>query len=130
MDWDDWARRFERTKGAEAFEALFAPTRTFQDPVTPPTSDVRAVSEMTEGIFPDWHQRVDRIRGGDDWAVFEWTGTATYRDPGADDPSSVPIVMHGATIVEVDADGLVTRWRDYLDTNDPIQQIERGLSSG
>ena len=33
--------------------------------------------------------------------------------------------MRGATIVEVDADGLVTRWRDYLDRKEPEQQIRR-----
>jgi limonene-1,2-epoxide hydrolase len=37
--------------------------------------------------------------------------------------------MEGATIVEVDASGKVTRWRDYLDTNESIQQIQAGLDA-
>jgi hypothetical protein len=31
--------------------------------------------------------------------------------------------MHGATIIEVDAAGLVTSWRDYLDRKEPEEQI-------
>ncbi len=31
--------------------------------------------------------------------------------------------MHGATIIEVNADGLVTSWRDYLDRKEPEEQI-------
>jgi limonene-1,2-epoxide hydrolase len=27
----------------------------------------------------------------------------------------------------VDAEGKVTSWRDYLDTNEPTQQIQAGL---
>jgi len=126
VDWDAWARRFEETD-PDAFEAMFAAERTFQDPVTPPTPDIRGVSDLTASVFPDWRQQVDVIRGGEDWAVFEWTGTATYRGPGAEEGDGVPVVMHGATVVEVDAQGLVTRWRDYLDTNEPISQIQSGL---
>jgi ketosteroid isomerase-like protein len=32
--------------------------------------------------------------------------------------------MHGATIVEVDGDGLVTSWRDYLDRKEPEEQLK------
>jgi hypothetical protein len=35
--------------------------------------------------------------------------------------------MHGATIVEVDASGLVTSWRDYLDRKEPEDQIRARL---
>jgi limonene-1,2-epoxide hydrolase len=28
----------------------------------------------------------------------------------------------------VDADGLVLSWRDYLDTNEPMAQIQAGLA--
>ena len=38
--------------------------------------------------------------------------------------------MQGATVIEVDADGKVTSWRDYLDTNEPTQQIQAGLAGG
>jgi limonene-1,2-epoxide hydrolase len=36
--------------------------------------------------------------------------------------------MTGATVIEVDSEGKVTSWRDYLDTNEPAQQISRGLA--
>ena len=35
--------------------------------------------------------------------------------------------MTGATVIDVDEDGKVTDWRDYLDTNEPTQQIQNGL---
>ena len=123
-NWDDWARAFESVKGPDAFASLFAPGGRFCDPVTPWTTDVRQVARDTDAIFPDWSQRVDRIRGGADWAVFEWTGTGTFT---AGDGPGIPITMHGATVVDVDADGKVTAWRDYLDTNEPTQQIQAGM---
>jgi hypothetical protein len=92
--------------------------------VTPWTTDVRKVARDTDAIFPDWAQKIDRIRGGQDWAVFEWTGTATFN---AGEGSGVPITMQGATVIDVDADGKVVSWRDYLDTNEPTTQIQTGL---
>jgi limonene-1,2-epoxide hydrolase len=124
MDWPAWAAAFENVKGPDEFEALFATGGKFCDPVTPWTTDVRKVACDTDAIFPDWRQKVDRIRGGDDWAVFEWTGTATFPVEGK---HGIPVVMSGATVVSVDADGKVTSWRDYLDTNEPTQQIQAGL---
>jgi limonene-1,2-epoxide hydrolase len=126
MDWDAWARTFEQTHGPDAFAALFAPGGVFCDPVTTWTTDLHKVARDTDAMFPDWSQRVDRIRGGDDWAVFEWTGTGTFTSPGG---PGVPISMSGATVIEVDADGKVTSWRDYLDTNEPMQQIQAGLAA-
>ncbi len=123
-DWDAWARAYESTSGPEEFAALFAPDGVFCDPVTPWTTDVRKVARDTDAIFPDWAQRVDRIRGGDDWAVFEWTGTGTFT---TGDGPGIPITMQGATVIDVDAAGKVTSWRDYLDTNEPTQQISAGL---
>jgi len=123
-DWVAWARTFESIDGPEAFAALFAPSGKFSDPVTPWTTDLHKVARDTDAIFPDWNQRVDRIRGGDDWAVFEWTGTATFHQEGS---AGIPIAMQGATVISVDRDGKVTSWRDYLDTNQPMQQIQAGL---
>ena len=74
--------RSSRMDGPDAFAALFAPGGRFCDPVTPWTTDVRKVARDTDAIFPDWAQRVDRIRGGEDWAVFEWTGTGTFTPAG------------------------------------------------
>jgi limonene-1,2-epoxide hydrolase len=127
MDWDAWARSYEGIEGPDAFAGLFAPDGVFCDPVTTWTTDVRKVATDTEQIFPDWRQRIDVIRGGEDWAVFEWTGTGTFQAEGV---AGVPIEMHGATVVAVDADGKVTSWRDYLDTNEPTQQIQKGLEGG
>jgi limonene-1,2-epoxide hydrolase len=124
-DWDAWARTFESIDGPDDFAALFAPGGQFRDPVTPWTTDLHKVARDTDVIFPDWDQRVDRIRGGDDWAVFEWTGRATFH-PG-EGKAGVPVTMTGATVIDVDADGKVTAWRDYLDTNEPAQQITAGL---
>jgi limonene-1,2-epoxide hydrolase len=126
MDWQAWARTFEAVNGPDQFAALFAPEGVFCDPVTPWTTDVRKVATDTDRIFPDWQQRVDTIRGGDDWAVFEWTGTATFPQEGS---AGIPIVMQGATIIAVDSDGKVMSWRDYLDTNQPLQQIQAGLKA-
>ena len=78
MDWEAWARRFESVHGPDEFAGLFAEDGRFCDPVTPWTNDVRKVARDTDAMFPDWAQRVDRIRGGEDWAVFEWTGTGSF----------------------------------------------------
>ena len=129
VDWDQWAERFEQASGPDEFAGLFAEGGTFCDPVTPWTTDVRAVAVQTEKIFPDWKSRVDRVLSGDGWAVFEWTGTGTFHS-GEDGSKGVPIVMQGATVVEVNSDGKVTRWRDYLDTNEPIQQIQAAQRAG
>ncbi len=127
MEWPAWARTFESVHGPEDFAGLFAAGGTFCDPVTPDTTDVRKVARDTDAIFSDWSQTVDRIRGGPDWAVFEWTGTGTF---DAGDGRTARIVMQGATVIEVDAEGKVTRWRDYLDTNEPAQQIRKALEDG
>ena len=37
--------------------------------------------------------------------------------------------MHGATIVELDDDGLITSWRDYLDRKEPEDQIRTAMKA-
>ena len=133
MDWDGWARRAEAAldvAGRGDWRGLFAEGATFADPATvDPTTDLRGVSRDTKKIFPDWRQQITSIRGGDDWAVFEWVGCATY-SPGPDRPGhGAAITMHGATIIEVDGDGLVTTWRDYLDRKEPEIQIRAAATS-
>ena len=128
MDWEEWARRTEKAldmAGRGDWKGLFAPGATFADPATTtPTDNLRSISRSTRDIFPDWTQEITSIRGGEDWAVFEWIGRATYRPDPPDAPGAgCHIEMHGATIVEVDGDGLVTTWRDYLDRKEPEQQI-------
>jgi hypothetical protein len=126
-DWEEWARRAERAidvAGRGDWKGLFAPGARFSDPNTPDTDDLRRISRETRDIFPDWTQEITWIRGGDDWAVFEWIGRATYTgEPG----NGTRITMHGATVVEVDGDGLVTSWRDYLDRKEPEEQIRAAV---
>ena len=127
MDWEDWARRAELALDVAArgdWKGLFAPDATFGDPHTPSTKDLGSISRQTKKIFPDWRQEITSIRGGDRWAVFEWIGRGTFSMP--DTPGGgTPVTMHGATIIEVNEDGLVTWWRDYLDRKEPEQQIRR-----
>ena len=118
-----WARRSSPSTGPTNSPPCSPPGGRFCDPVTPWTTDLHKVARDTDAIFPDWNQRVDRIRGGADWAVFEWTGTATFH--AGEGKAGIPIAMTGATVIDVDADGKVTAWRDYLDTNEPTQQISR-----
>ena len=131
MDWQEWAHSASKALsvgGGQDWRALFADGAEFSDPATTtPTADLGKISRDTLDIFPDWSQEVTSIRGGDDWAVFEWTGRATYT-PSDDGPGAgAEVEIHGATIVEVDANGLVTRWRDYLDRKEPQDQIRRHL---
>ena len=127
MDWEAWARRAEQAIDVAAggdWKGLFAPDATFADPNSAATTDLRKISRETREIFPDWTQEITSIRGGDDWAVFEWIGRATYEgEPG----KGARIEMHGATIVEVNAEGLVTSWRDYLDRKEPENQIRKAV---
>src|SRR4029077_19920522 len=98
-----------RTTGR--FRELFAPGARFADPANAPTEDLRDIQIQTRDVMPDWRQEITSIRGGDSWAWFEWIGYATYRD--------IPIKMHGATVIEVNDEGLITSWRDYLDRKEP-----------
>jgi hypothetical protein len=130
-DWGGFARTLEaaldsRTPGG--FPELFAPGARFADPHNAPTEDIGDIQRQTRAVMPDWHQDITSIRGGDDWACFEWIGHATYRAPGGEGPGDgTPITMHGATIIEVDDGGLITSWRDYLDRKEPEQQIKAAV---
>ena len=129
MDWEAWARRAERALDVAQhgnWKGLFAPDATFGDPHTPSTQDLKRISSQTRRIFPDWKQEITKIRGGEDWAFFEWIGRGTYRREGQPGDGS-PVTMHGATVIEVDANGLVTHWRDYLDRKEPEELILSAL---
>jgi SnoaL-like domain len=131
--WDEWAGRAEAALDFEQggrWRDLFADGAEFGDPNTPSTTDLKSVQSGTARIFPDWRQEITSIRGGEDWAVFEWIGRATYAGMGPDDSlTGTAIEMHGATIVEVDGDGLVTLWRDYLDRKEPEQQLRKAAKT-
>jgi hypothetical protein len=130
-DWDAWARKAEAAidvANRGDWKGLFASGASFADPATASTEDLRSIARDTAAIFPDWTQEITSIRGGEDWAVFEWIGRATYTGRTADEPGSgTRIEMHGATIIEVDEDGLVTSWRDYLDRKEPEEQIRAAV---
>jgi len=44
------------------------------------------------------------VHGDDSGGAFEWVGRGTLG-------GTIPIEIHGSTVVEVDGAGLVTRWR-------------------
>jgi hypothetical protein len=132
-DWDAFARTLEGaldSRSPGGFRELFAPGARFADPANAPTEDIGDIQRQTRAVMPDWRQDITSIRGGDDWAVFEWVGHATYHAPGGDGPGhGAAITMHGATIIEVDGAGLITSWRDYLDRKEPEQQIRNAIKS-
>ncbi|HEV3225598.1 MAG TPA: nuclear transport factor 2 family protein [Acidimicrobiales bacterium] len=130
-DWQAFAGKLEAaldmgTKGG--FRELFAPGARFADPANAPTDDLRDIQQQTRAVMPDWRQEITSIRGGDGWAFFEWIGYATYHGRDKSAPGhGTPITMHGASIIEVDDNGLITSWRDYLDRKEPEDQIRAAL---
>jgi hypothetical protein len=114
MDWASWGARLELALGPDAdFPSLFAPGALFSDPVNPPTTDIAGIEEMTNASFPDWRQEILWVHGDDHAGAFEWIGRGTLG-------GTIPIEIHGSTVIDVDDEGLVTRWRDYFD----LKQIE------
>jgi hypothetical protein len=119
MNWPAWAARLETALGPDGdFHSFFAPGALFSDPVNAPTTDIAAIEEMTAASFPDWTQEITWVHGDDVAGVFEWVGRGTWG-------GTVPIEIHGCTVVDLDDAGLVTRWRDYFD----LKEIEAQLSA-
>jgi len=121
VDWEAWAASTEATLavGSDArFRDLFAPGGRFSDPVTPATTDIESIEQITESSFPDWRQQITSVRGDDHSAAFEWIGRGTLG-------GSIPIEIHGCTVVLVDNSGQVTSWRDYFD----LKEVERQLGA-
>ena len=90
----------------------------FRDPVTAPTTDIKSVEDITDASFPDWSQEVTSAHGDSGGGAFEWIGRGTIG-------GRIRIEMHGCTMVELDAAGLVTRWRDYFD----LKEIEKQMGA-
>jgi hypothetical protein len=117
MDWTEWAKRLEHALGPEGdFPSFFATGALFSDPVNAPTPDLAAIEEMTKASFPDWRQEILWVHGDDEGGAFEWIGRGTLG-------GTIPIEIHGSTVVDVDAEGLVTRWRDYFDLHQIDEQV-------
>jgi len=117
MDWSSWEVDLTAALGPDGeFASLFAPGALFSDPVNPPTTDLAAIEAMTDASFPDWRQEIINVHGDETAGAFEWIGRGTLA-------GTTPIVIHGCTVVEVDSDGLVTRWRDYFDLQEIDAQI-------
>jgi SnoaL-like domain len=117
VDWTLWQGKLEHSLGPEGvFADLFAVGALFSDPVNAPTMDLAAIEEMTEASFPDWRQEINWVHGDDTAGAFEWIGRGTLG-------GSIPIEIHGCTVVDVDASGLVTRWRDYFDLSEIDRQV-------
>ena len=121
MELDAWSSKLALSLGAGAtvrLRELFAPGGVFSDPVTPPTTDIASVEDITDASFPDWEQEVLRTHGDSSGGAFEWVGRGTLG-------GTTRIEMHGCTMVELDANGLVTRWRDYFD----LKEIETQMGA-
>ena len=54
MDWEAWAPGLRSGDGPGCLRRFVRGGRTFCDPVTPWTTDVRKVATDTDAIFPDW----------------------------------------------------------------------------
>jgi limonene-1,2-epoxide hydrolase len=116
VDWDDWTKRLKLALGADAtvrLRELFASDGVFSDPVTKSTTDIKSVEDITDASFPDWQQEVTASHGDSTGGAFEWIGRGTIG-------GTIRIEMHGCTMVELDTEGQVTRWRDYFD----LKEIE------
>ncbi len=121
VEWEDWTKRLRQALGADAtvrLRTLFASDGVFTDPVTASTTDIGSVEDITDSSFPDWQQEVTATHGDSSGGAFEWIGRGTLG-------GGIRIEMHGCTMVELDADGLVTRWRDYFD----LKEIEKQMGA-
>ncbi len=121
MEWDDWTKRLKTALGANAtvrLRELFVSDGVFTDPVTASTKDIKSVEDVTDASFPDWQQEVTASYGSSAGGAFEWIGRGTIG-------GSIRIELHGCTMVELDTDGQVTRWRDYFD----LKEIEKQMGA-
>jgi limonene-1,2-epoxide hydrolase len=121
VDWDDWTKRLKLALGADAtvrLRELFASDGVFSDPVTKSTTDIKSVEDITDASFPDWQQEVTASHGDSTGGAFEWIGRGTIG-------GTIRIEMHGCTMVELDTEGQVTRWRDYFD----LKEIETQMGA-
>ena len=123
MEWEAFTARLATALGADAqvrLRELFAPGGVFSDPVTASTTDIASIEAMTDASFPDWTQEITCTHGDASGGAFEWIGRGTIG-------GATRIEMHGCTMVELDTDGCVTRWRDYFDLKEIEAQMGRTI---
>ena len=123
MQWDEWTRLLAKALGAGAevrLRELFAPGGVFTDPVTSHTTDIGSVEDVTDASLPDWTQEITGTHGDATGGAFEWIGRGTIG-------GTIPIEIHGCTMVELDPEGRVTRWRDYFDLKEIETQMGRSI---
>ena len=96
---------------------MFAPGRRVHRSRHTKTTDIKSVEDVTDASFPDWQQEVTTAHGDPTGGAFEWIGRGTI--------GSIRIEIHGCTMVDLDPDGQVTRWRDYFD----LKEIEKQMGA-
>ena len=124
-DWDAYVRKLEAAldmRGGTGFRDLFAKGARFADPANAPPRTCATYSTR-----PARSSRTGTRRSPRSAAVT--TGPCSSGSAGPRSTSSTPITMHGATILELDDDGLITSWRDYLDRKEPEDQIRKAMKA-
>lgn len=133
IDWDAWRQRLLQALdfriGEPRLRDLFAPGGTFQDPSMAPTSDIAAAEAATLAFCPDFHQDLTTFRHGDDWAVFEWSGTGTFVGLPDGSGKGATMTLEGMTMVSVDSDGRINGYRDYLDRQEMIERVQAAIAA-
>lgn len=129
-DWERWARTIEELyrPADRTWLSLFADDAEYVGPHMGPVNDMHAVHDVTESMFADFGWRLTSLRGAEDFAAFEYEFTGAYIGPGAPE-GGIPIVAHGACIVDVDQDGLVCRMLEYARPGEVEGQISAWLAS-
>jgi hypothetical protein len=124
-NWNTWAAAAVNTLTMEpgannaAWVALFAPSGTYQDPMTAPTTDVAAVYALTRTTFPDWMMLVSSAVGDLDGGAIEWISQGHL-------PHGPAVTLHGCSVIRLNGDALVVRWRDYFDMGEFTRQAQPG----
>ena len=76
--------------------------------------ELRQSIDMLFQVVPDFHMHVHFATASDAGIVIEWTTTSTPRQAGFGvDESMGKVVHNGVSVGELNADGMITRLRDY-----------------
>jgi steroid delta-isomerase-like uncharacterized protein len=90
-------------------------------------AEIRKIIEGVFATFPDIQFSARRAYFGDDFAVIEWTATATFDKPITREGRTLPptdkkIAWNGVDVIPV-ADGLVARKDVYVDSASYLREI-------